>query len=225
MNTHTAPRPSVLHARDERVSMLIHALGIALSIAGLVLLIVTAAGIGRVRALLAVVVFGSALVLLYSASTLYHAVRGVDAKRRLRRLDHIAIYLLIAGTYTPFTLLALRGAWGWSLFAAIWALAAFGSTLEFSSWGQRRWLAALVYVGMGWIGVFAFAPLHAVLAGGGLTLVLAGGVAYTLGVPFYLWRRLPFHHSVWHVFVLAGSVLQFLAVLLYVLPLVHPAAA
>ncbi|EQD28579.1 Hly-III related protein, partial [mine drainage metagenome] len=92
-------------------------------------------------------------------------------------------------------------------------------------WGQRRWLAALVYVGMGWIGVFAFAPLHAVLAGGGLTLVLAGGVAYTLGVPFYLWRRLPFHHSVWHVFVLAGSVLQFLAVLLYVLPLVHPAAA
>ncbi|MBU6404696.1 MAG: hemolysin III family protein [Pseudomonadota bacterium] len=218
MNSHNQPRPSVLSLHDERVSMLIHALGIALSGAGLVLLIVAAAALDHVRALLAVVVFGSALVLMYSASTLYHAVRGVDAKRRLRRLDHVAIYLLIAGTYTPFTLLALRGAWGWSLFAAIWVLAGLGSVLEFSGWGQRRWLAALVYVGMGWIGVFAFAPLHAVLASGGFALLLAGGVAYTLGVPFYLWRRLPFHHSIWHVFVLAGSVLQFLAVLLYLLP-------
>ena len=221
MNIYNAPRPSVLSLHDERVSMLIHALGIAFSSVGLVLLIVAAAEIGQVRALLVAVVFGGALLLMYSASTLYHAVRGIDAKRRLRRLDHIAIYLLIAGTYTPFTLLALRGTWGWGLFAAIWVLAGLGSMLEFSSWGQRRWLAALVYVGMGWIGVFAFAPLHAVLAGGGLALLLAGGLAYTLGVPFYLWRRLPFHHSIWHVFVLAGSVLQFLAVLLYLLPLAH----
>jgi hemolysin III len=163
-------------------------------------------------------VYGSSLILLYTASTLYHSVRGEAAKRRLRTCDHIAIYLLIAGTYTPFTLVALPGAWGWALFATIWSLALLGSALELGLLGHRRGLAVLLYVAMGWVGMVAFKPLLEHLQAGGMALLVAGGVAYTLGVPFYLWRRLPYHHTVWHCFVLAGSVLHFLAVLLYVLP-------
>ena len=210
---------------DELAASLIHGLGIALSITGLVILTVITARSGPPRAVIAASVFGASLVLLYTASTLYHSIHQPGARRALRRFDHIAIYLLIAGTYTPFTLLALHGGWRWGLFAAIWTLAAVGIALEYTALGQRRWLAALVYVGMGWIGLLAYGPLHAALASGGLALVLAGGVAYTLGVPFYLWRRLPYHHTVWHLFVLAGSTLHFLAVLLYVLPLAAPGAA
>lgn len=213
------PSRRTLTGGDERASMLVHAFGLLLSIVGLAILASVATMGGHPTAIVAVSVFGSALILLYAASTVYHAVRQPHAKQVLRRLDHFAIYLLIAGTYTPFTLLALRGVWGWSLFAAIWMLAGVGLLLEFTGMARHRWLAALVYVGMGWLGLLAFAPLHAALAGGGFVLLLAGGVAYTLGVPFYLWRRMPYHHTVWHVFVLAGSVLHFLAVLLYVLPL------
>jgi hemolysin III len=133
-------------------------------------------------------------------------------------LDHIAIFLLIAGTYTPFTLIALRGTWGWSLFGIVWSLALLGSALELGVLKRYRRFAVLLYIAMGWVGIIAFRPLLAHLQTGGMVLLLGGGAAYTLGVPFYLWRRLPYHHSVWHFFVLAGSVLQFLAVLLYVVP-------
>ena len=126
--------------------------------------------------------------------------------------------MLIAGTYTPFTLIVLPGAWGWSLFAAVWALALVGSALELGVLKRYHKLAVLLYIGMGWIGLVAFGPLSKQLHVGGTALLLAGGVAYTLGVPFYLWRKLPYHHALWHVFVLAGSVLHFLAVLLYVIP-------
>jgi hemolysin III len=224
---HAAPLPPAhaLGRGDEFAASLIHGLGIALSLAGLVILIVITVHSGPPRAVIAASMFGASLVLLYTASTLYHSIHRPDARRVLRRFDHIAIYLLIAGTYTPFTLLALRGGWRWWLFATIWALAAAGIALEFTTLGRRRWLAALVYVGMGWIGLLAFGPLHTALAGGGVALVLAGGIAYTLGVPFYLWRRLPYHHTVWHLFVLAGSTLHFLAVVLYVLPLAAPGLA
>jgi hemolysin III len=163
-------------------------------------------------------VFGISLVLLYTASTLYHSVFVVAARPALRALDHIAIYVLIAGTYTPFTLIALPGAWGWGLFVAVWVLALAGSALELGLFKRYHKLAVLLYVGMCWIGMIAFRPLSDYLQGGGMVLLIGGGVAYTLGVPFYLWRRLPYHHALWHVFVLAGSVLHFLAVLLYVIP-------
>ncbi|WP_329741477.1 PAQR family membrane homeostasis protein TrhA [Dyella sp. A6] len=209
------PRYSV---GDELASSLIHGVGILLSIAGLATLVALAAIHGDARAVTASAVYGSSLVLLYTASTLYHAVRSEPVRRRLRVLDHIAIYLLIAGTYTPFTLVALPGPWGWSLFGVIWTLALLGSALELGLLGHRRALAVLLYVAMGWVGMVAFKPLLAHLQTGGMALLIAGGVAYTLGVPFYLWRRLPYHHAVWHAFVLAGSVLHFMAVLLYVLP-------
>ena len=203
---------------DELASSVIHGIGIVLSIAGLATLVAFAALHGNALAVTACAVFGSSLVLLYTASTLYHSISVAAAKPVLRALDHIAIYVLIAGTYTPFTLIALPGPWGWSLFAAVWTLALAGSALELGLLKRYHKLAVLLYVGMGWIGMIAFKPLSEHLQTGGMLLLLGGGVAYTLGVPFYLWRRLPYHHALWHVFVLAGSVLHFLAVLLYVIP-------
>ncbi|WNL45702.1 hemolysin III family protein [Dyella sp. BiH032] len=203
---------------DELASSVIHGIGILLSIAGLATLVAYAALVGDARAIVSSAVFGTTLILLYTASTLYHAVPGELAKRVLRTLDHIAIFLLIAGTYTPFTLVALPGAWGWSLFGAIWALALAGSALELGVLKRYRKFAVLLYIAMGWIGMIAFKPLSAHLETGGMALLIAGGVAYTAGVPFYLARRMPYHHTVWHFFVLAGSVLHYLAVLLYVIP-------
>ena len=203
---------------DELASSLIHGIGIVLSIAGLATLVAFAALHGDALAVVACAVFGTSLVLLYTASTLYHSISVAAAKPALRALDHIAIYVLIAGTYTPFTLIVLPGPWGWSLFAAVWALAVAGSALELGLLRRYHKLAVLLYIGMGWIGMIAFRPLSAHLQAGGMWLLIGGGVAYTLGVPFYLWRRLPYHHALWHVFVLAGSTLHFLAVLLYVIP-------
>ena len=203
---------------DELASSVIHGIGIVLSVIGLAVLVIHTAIAGTASDVLASAVYGISLILLYTASTLYHTVRAESARRVLRTLDHIAIFLLIAGTYTPFTLIALRGTWGWSLFGIVWSLALLGSALELGVLKRYRRFAVLLYIAMGWVGIIAFRPLLAHLQTGGMVLLLGGGAAYTLGVPFYLWRRLPYHHSVWHFFVLAGSVLQFLAVLLYVVP-------
>jgi hemolysin III len=203
---------------DELASSVVHGIGIVLSIAGLAALVALSYRHGEARDVVASAVFGATLVLLYTASTLYHAVPVPAAKPVLRTLDHIAIYLLIAGTYTPFTLIALPGPWGWSLFVAVWSMAVLGSAFELGPLRRYRKLSVLLYIGMGWVGMVAFKPLMAHLQAGGMVLLLAGGLAYTLGVPFYLWRKLPYHHSVWHCFVLAGSVLHYLAVLIYVIP-------
>jgi hemolysin III len=203
---------------DELASSVIHGIGIVLSIVGLAVLVAHTASYGTASDVLASAVYGLSLILLYTASTLYHSIRAESVRRMLRTLDHIAIFLLIAGTYTPFTLIALRGTWGWSLFGAVWSLALLGIALEMGLLKRYRRFAVLLYVAMGWVGIVAFRPLLAHLQTGGMVLLLAGGAAYTLGVPFYLWRKLPYHHSVWHFFVLAGSVLQFLAVFFYVVP-------
>jgi len=201
---------------EEIASSVVHGLGIVLSIAGLVVLSAYAAP-GGARLLASVGVYGTTLVLLYTASTLYHSVPVERVKPLLRQLDHAAIFLLIAGTYTPFTLITLNGPWGWSLFAIVWMLALFGIALVVRG-SERRGLLLSLYVGLGWIGLIAIGPLVQKLPAGGLWLVFGGGVCYTLGVPFYLWNRLPFNHALWHLFVLGGSVLQFFSVLLYVLP-------
>ncbi|MFZ2237414.1 MAG: hemolysin III family protein [Dokdonella sp.] len=210
----SAPRYA---AREELASSLIHGVGIALSISGLAALAVVAHRAGSLLNLVSVCIYGASLVMLYSASTLYHATPHPNAKRVLRIIDHVGIFLLIAGTYTPFTLIALRGAWGWSLFGVVWTLAAIGIVLELRQIRQRGWLVAL-YVGMGWVIVAATGPLLASLSSTGLWLLLGGGISYTLGVPFYLWHRLPYNHAIWHLFVLGGSAPHFFAVLLYVLP-------
>lgn len=212
--TTLAPRYALA---EEIASSLTHGLGIVLSIAGLATLVAVAALAGDRWALAASIVYGTTLILLFTASTLYHSIPHAGAKPVLRILDHAAIFLLIAGSYTPFTLVTLRGPWGYTLFGIVWTLAVIGIALELKR-VRNRIVMVLLYLAMGWVGIVAIQPLLEKLPSGGLWLLFGGGVCYTLGVPFYLWRRLPYNHALWHVFVLAGSVLQFLAVLLYVMP-------
>jgi hemolysin III len=214
----STPTPPRYAYADELASSVVHGVGLLFSIAGLAILVAYAAMYGGARAVVASSVFGATLILLYTASTLYHAIPGALAKRVLRTFDHIAIFLLIAGTYTPFTLLVLPGAWGWSLFGTIWGLALIGSAAELGLLKHYRKAAVALYVAMGWVALVAIQPLRTYVPSGGLILLFAGGLAYTAGVPFYMARRLPYHHTIWHVFVLAGSVLHYLAILLYVLP-------
>ncbi len=193
-----------------------HGIGAALSVAGLVVLVASAALSGADGYRLAgALVFGVALVLGYLASTLYHSLPQPGARHFFKILDHCAIYLLIAGTYTPFTLVTLRGHGGWALFGVIWGIALLGIALE-AFWAYRpRWLSAAVYLAMGWMAVLSAKPLLANLARNGLWLLLAGGLAYTVGTAFYVQRR-RYMHAVWHLFVLAGSACHFLAVLWFV---------
>jgi hemolysin III len=163
-------------------------------------------------------IYGATLVLLYLASTFYHSIQHPRVKKALRTLDHIAIYWLIAGTYTPFALVNLRGGWGWTLFGLIWGLAVAGTLFKVLLPGRFKILSVLVYVGMGWLVLIALKPTLAAVAPGGLAWLIVGGLAYTLGVVFYAWKQLPYSHAIWHVFVLGGSICHFFAVLLYVLP-------
>ncbi|MCL2458787.1 MAG: hemolysin III family protein [Desulfobulbus sp.] len=203
---------------EEIANSLTHGLGALLAAAGLVVLVCFAATHGNAWHIVSCSIFGAALFLLYLASTLYHAVYHPGAKAILRILDHAAILVLIAGTYTPFTLVSLRGPWGWSLFGLIWGLAVAGILFEITRIRRfRGWLIAL-YVTMGWAVVAAIRPMLANVDNNGLWLLLAGGLAYTGGIVFYLWRRLPYNHAIWHLFVLAGSTLHYFAVLFHVIP-------
>ena len=195
-----------------------HGFGLLLSVVALVLLVVFATLRGDAWHIASVSVYGATLVLLYASSTLYHSIRHPPAKRVLQVIDHSAIYLLIAGTYTPFTLTTLRGGWGYTLFAIVWGFAMVGVLLEAFARKRLKVVSLSLYLGLGWLAAVAVKPLFERLPVGGLVLILLGGLAYTAGVGFYLWRKLPYHHAVWHVFVLVGSVCHFLAVLLYVIP-------
>ena len=196
---------------EEMINSLTHAFGLILSIVGLVILLLATSGSGF-RDVASCALYGTTLILVYSTSMLYHGVTHAESKRRLQTLDHVA------GTYTPFVLISLHGTWGWSLFAIVWTLAFLGVICELTRIRQIRGVMLALYIGMGWVGLIAIKPLIAAVPVGGLALVLGGGISYTLGVIFYAWRKLRYHHAVWHVFVLVGSVLQYLAVLWYVLP-------
>ena len=204
--------------RDEIFSGALHAVGAALALAGLVLLVVLAAPKGNVWLIAAVSIYGTTLLLLYLASSLYHLIQHVRAKAVFEFLDHAAIYLLIAGTYTPFTLITMRGPAGYTLLAAIWALAIFGIVFKAIARDRFAVLEVVLYLGMGWLILFGLQPLVQSLAAGGLWLLFGGGLAYTAGVLFYAWRRLPYSHTIWHLFVLNGSALHFCAILFYVVP-------
>ncbi|MCU7845615.1 MAG: hemolysin III family protein [Candidatus Thiodiazotropha sp. (ex Monitilora ramsayi)] len=199
-----------------------HGIGILLSIAGLIVLVVFASLYGDAWHITSSSIYGVTLILLYTASTLYHGIPQSRGKQVLRRLDHAAIFLLIAGTYTPFTLVNLRGGWGWTLFGLVWGLALLGMVLELAIKKRIKWLSITLYLGLGWLVLIAIKPLLDSVATGGIILLLAGGLCYTLGVIFYVWKRLAYHHAVWHLFVLGGSVLHFFSVFFYVLP---PASA
>lgn len=200
----------------ERLNSLTHLAGTVLALIAAPVLVVLAARSGDAWNIAACTIYSAALLLLYGASTIYHSVRG-RAKVILRKLDHCSIYLLIAGTYTPFALVTLRGPWGWSLFGAAWGLAAIGIAQEFVFGKGARRLSILIYFVMGWMSVFALRPLAAGLGEPGLAWLLAGGLLYTGGIVFYLLdERVRHFHGVWHLFVLAGSAAHFIAIAFYV---------
>lgn len=203
---------------EEIAHALSHGLGVVLAIAGLTVLVARAALYGTSVHITSAAIFGSTLVLMYTASTLYHSIPIPRAKKVLRAVDHSSIYLLIAGSYTPFTLVTLQDPWGWIVFALVWSLALAGVIFKIFSTGRFEKLSLAIYLAMGWCIVVAIKPLIQSLPTGGLLLLFAGGVAYSGGVAFYVWERMRYHHAIWHVFVLAGSVLHYFAILLYVIP-------
>ncbi len=203
------------HATHELANALTHGLGAIAALAGGSVLVTLAAIHGDGWQLAGAIVFGVCLLLLYLASTLYHAVQHPVAKVRLKVFDHCAIYLLIAGTYTPFTLIALRGPWGWSLFAAIWTLALAGIVFKLFFTGRFKRTSTAIYIAMGWLAIIAIRPLLQALDDATLGWLLAGGIAYTVGTVFYL-RSSRFSHAIWHLFCVAGSVCHYVAVMRHV---------
>jgi hemolysin III len=196
-----------------------HGIGALLAIAGLAIMVAKAALYGHTIHIVAVSIFGSSLILMYAASTLFHSIPMPRTKHVFRIIDHCLIYVLIAGTYTPFTLITLHGTyWGWPLFAFTWGLAAVGILFKLFFTGRFEVLSLIVYLAMGWCGVVAGKAIYHAMDAGGLWLLVAGGVAYSLGTIFYAWTRLRYSHAIWHGFVLAGSALHFFCVLFYILP-------
>jgi len=211
-NTHTYTKG------EEIANAITHGIGVLLSIAALVLLIVFAAIKGTALHVVSFTIYGSSMVLLYTASTLVHSFPEGKAKRVFESLDHSCIYIFIAGTYTPILFHIIQGALGWVLFGIVWGLTVCG--IVFKSMFANRFLftSTILYILMGWCIVFAWKPLAANFDPKGLALLVIGGVLYTVGTVFYMWRSFPFHHAVWHLFVLAGSIVHFFSVLLYILP-------
>jgi hemolysin III len=201
---------------EEVAHSVTHGIGLLAAIAGLVVLTVLAAATRDPWRITACAIYSSTLVLLYGTSTLYHALSGTRARSVFRVLDHSAIYLLIAGTYTPFALVSLRGPWGWALLGIVWSLAVIGVTAK-AVFGTR-WpiVSTALYIAMGWTVLIAVKPLVAHVPPGGIAWLVAGGLAYTGGVAFFAWTKLRYSHAIWHVFVLAGSACHYMAVVLYV---------
>jgi len=204
--------------RHELANSVTHGAGLALSVAGCAVIVTLAALRGNAWHIVACSVYGATLVCLYAASTVYHSVSSRRVKRVMRILDHSAIYLLIAGTYTPFTLVSMRGGWGWTLFGLVWGLAIAG--IVFKVWFVEHFPIAstIVYLAMGWLAVVAVKPVLAMLPVAGILWLVAGGLLYTAGVGFFAWQKLPYHHAIWHLFVIGGSVCHYIAVVRVVVP-------
>ena len=218
----TPPAQEQTDFRDELASALTHGLGAVAALAGGAVLITLAALYGDGWQLGASIVFGASLLLLYVASTLYHSIQHPTAKARLKVFDHCAIYVLIAGTYTPFTLIGLRGPWGWGLFIAIWTLALAGVVFKLFYTGRFKLLSTAIYIAMGWLVLIAIKPMLNSLDAWTLGWLLAGGLFYTLGTYFYHRESIRFSHAIWHLFVIGGSVCHFIAVTAQVLlPRLH----
>ena len=211
--------PNRYSLREEIASSVTHGIGILLSFIALRVMLFYACSHGDVWRIIGAAVFGCGLILTYTSSTLYHSFKKEKIKAFFRVFDHISIFILIAATYTPLTLINLRGVWGWSLFGVVWGLAIFGVIVECTSLRRFRLASVLLYLGMGWTIVVAFKPLMANVAPGGTILLLCGGLFYTIGCIFYAWKKLPYNHAIWHIFVIGGSCCHFFAILFYVLPM------
>ncbi|QGH35849.1 hemolysin III family protein [Gracilibacillus salitolerans] len=205
--------------REEIANSITHGIGMALSIAGLVILIVYSSLYGTVSHIVSFTLFGVTMVLLYTSSTLLHSLPKGKAKNVFEILDHSSIYFFIAGSYTPFLLVVIRGWEGWTLFGIIWGLAIGGTIFKAFFVKKFLFFSTILYVLMGWLIIFAWKPLVDNMHPNGMLLLVIGGVLYTVGAVFYVWRGFNYHHALWHLFVLAGSITHFFAVLLYVLPI------
>ena len=204
---------------EEIANAVTHGVAALLSIAGLAVLVAFAVLYsGSPKVVAAVSIFGASMVFLYTASTLYHSIPNPRAKKVLQYLDHSMIYVLIAGSYTPFCLITLQGYTGIALLCAVWLIAIAGISLQAVLLNKADWINCLLYLSMGWLAVFVIDPLVSTLDSTGLALLVAGGLAYTVGVVFYIFERIPFSHAIWHTFVFAGTTLQFFSVLFYVIP-------
>ena len=204
-----------LSSSEEVANSISHGLGLVLALASVPVLILAAMKAGSGHSLIGVSVFGGTMVLLYLASTLYHSMTHEEAKRLFRLFDHAAIFLLIAGTYTPFALGVLRGPWGWSLLAAVWTLAFIGITLKIRKRTRHSRISIVLYVIMGWLAVVAVKPIVMLIPVPGIILIFAGGLAYTGGLAFFAAHRIRYNHFIWHLFVIAGTTCHFFAVLWY----------
>lgn len=203
---------------EEIANSVTHGVGALFSIAGTAILIVRAALFGTALHVVSFAIYGLSLILLHTSSSIYHGLTAPRAKRVFWVFDHSAIYLLIAGTYTPFLLISLRGAWGLTLLIAIWSLAIVGILLASLFVGRYRKFALALYITMGWLIVIAGRQLWLHVPHEALVYILAGGVSYTVGVAFYVWKRMPYSHMIWHLFVLGGSLCHYFGILLYLLP-------
>nr|WP_231588274.1 hemolysin III family protein [Marinitoga sp. 1197] len=202
---------------EEIANSITHGIGAILSLVALVILIIFSSINGTFLQTISVTIYGISLFLLYLASTLYHSIQHKKTKQILEIIDHSSIYLLIAGTYTPFTLVTLNGKIGWSIFIIVWILALIGIILKPFFVKKFRIISTLLYIGMGWMIIFAIKPLISSLPLGGIIWLVMGGLLYTVGAIFYIWRKLPYSHMIWHLFVLGGSISHFIAVFFYVL--------
>ncbi len=203
---------------EETANTLTHGFGLLLSIIGLILLVTLASLKGDLWYIASAVIYGFSLIALYAASTLYHSATSPELKEKLRLIDHCCIYLLIAGTYTPFTLIALSGSFGNSLFILVWAFAIVGIGLKVFLHNRIPAASVISYLVMGWIGIIAVRPLYETLGFMPIALIVIGGLVYTLGTIFYGWKSLKHHHAIWHLFVLMGSLFHFLAISIYIFP-------
>jgi hemolysin III len=203
---------------EERINILSHAVGLLISMVATVLLVTRASSYGNAWHIVSVAIFGASLIALYAASTTYHSATRADLRARLRVIDHATIYILIAGTYTPFSLITLNGAVGWTIFAFSWGMAIIGIILKLFFTGRFNLVSTLMYVFMGWIIILAVKPLIANLSPEGLFWLVAGGMSYTIGAIIYSIKKVPLNHAIFHLFVLGGSICHFVAVYFYVLP-------
>ena len=203
---------------EELANSITHGIGLALSVVGMIALVVLSVMRGDAWHIAGCTTFGVTLVLLYAASTLYHTFHTPRLKRILKILDHAAIYLLIAGTYTPFTLVNLRGFWGWTLFSLVWGLSVFGILWKLVHVERFQIVSTLVYLAMGWVVLIAIKPVMSSVPSWGIVWLVSGGLFYTVGVVFFALNRLRYNHAIWHVFVMAGSICHYIAVMFYVLP-------
>lgn len=221
MSTNKIIKPYTI--KEEVWSSIIHGIGVALGIAGLVILVMFSSIYGDAWSIVSTAIFGASMIVLYTASTLYHAIPFQGAKKILKKFDHISIYYLIAGTYTPFLLVTMRGTMGWTIFGVVWGLALLGTCLKIftSGSGTKAWSVGL-YLIMGWMILLASKELFRELSTIGIVFLILGGLFYTLGVFFYVWKSKKYTHAIWHFFVLVGTIMHFFAILFGVVLEQHP---